>query len=79
MAGRARKQVRRVSAFWDASALVPLCVRQVFTPRAVALYKSHGVVVWWSTSVEIASALARLARMRQLDSREWTAARKLAN
>ena len=69
----------RVSAFWDASALVPLCVRQGLTSRAIALYKSHGVVVWWSTPVEIASALARLVRMKQLGSGDWTTARKLAN
>ncbi|HEY6292441.1 MAG TPA: PIN domain-containing protein [Terriglobia bacterium] len=67
----------RVSAFWDTSALVPLCVRQAITPRAVALYKTHEVVVWWSTPVELASALARLGRTKQLDSRDWTKARKL--
>jgi predicted nucleic acid-binding protein len=78
MAGRTRQPVTRVSAFWDTSALVPLCVRQVITPRAIALYKSHGVVVWWSTPVEIASALARLVRMKQLDSGDWMTARKLA-
>lgn len=78
MAGRTGRPVTRLSAFWDASALVPLCVRQAITPRAIALYKSHGVVVWWSTSVEIASALARLVRMKQLDSGDWTTARKLA-
>jgi predicted nucleic acid-binding protein len=68
----------RVSAFWDASALVPLCVRQGITPRVIALYKSHEVVVWWATPVEIASAIARLARMRQLDSGDYAKSRKLA-
>ena len=65
-------------AFWDSSAIVPLCVRQEITPRAIALYKIHDAVVWWATSVEIASGLARLLRMKQLDSGEWTKARKLA-
>ena len=65
-------------AFWDSSAMVPLCVRQEITPRAIALYKIHDAVVWWATSVEIASGLARLLRMKQLDSGEWTKARKLA-
>ena len=78
MAGRKRKPVTRLSAFWDASALVPLCVRQAITPRAIAFYKSHDAVVWWSTPVEIASALARLVRMKELDSGDSTAARKLA-
>ena len=68
----------RTLAFWDASALVPLCVRQGITPRAVALYKIHDAAVWWATPVEIASALARLLRMKQLDPREWTKACKLA-
>ena len=68
----------RVPAFWDASALVPLCVRQGMTPRAIALYKLHDAVVWWATPVEMASALARLVRMKQLDPSDWTRARKLA-
>jgi predicted nucleic acid-binding protein len=68
----------RIPAFWDTSALVPLCVRQDITPRAVALYKLHDAVVWWATAVEIASALARLVRMKQLDPGDWTRARKLA-
>ena len=65
-------------AFWDASALVPLCVNQDATPRAITLYKTHDVAVWWATPVEIASALARLLRMRRLDASEWTKAAKLS-
>jgi len=68
----------RIPAFWDTSALVPLCARQGITPRAISLYKLHDAVVWWATPVEIASALARLVRMKQLDSSDWTKARKLA-
>jgi predicted nucleic acid-binding protein len=68
----------RIPAFWDTSALVPLCVRQGITPRAIALYKLHDAVVWWAASVEIASALARLLRVKQLDPSDWTRARKLA-
>ena len=78
MAGRTGRPVTRLSAFWDASALVPLCVRQGMTPRAIALYKSYTAIVWWATPVEIASALARLVSMKQLDSGDWTKARKLA-
>lgn len=78
MAERTGKPVGRIPAFWDTSALVPLCVRQGITPRAIALYKIHDAVVWWATPVEIASALARLVRMKQLDSSDWTKARKLA-
>lgn len=78
MAGRTGKPVRRHLAFWDASALVPLCVRQRITPRVISLYKSYEAVVWWATPVEIASALARLARMKQLDANDWARSRRLA-
>jgi len=78
MAARARTPVARALAFWDSSALVPLCVRQGITPRAIALYKRYEAVVWWATPVEIASALARLVRMKQLDAGDWTKARQLA-
>jgi len=78
MAGRTGKPVKRVPAFWDASALVPLCVRQVITQRAIALYKTYDAVVWWATPVEIARALARLMRMGQLNTQDWAKASKLA-
>lgn len=79
MAGRTGKPVvMRIPAFWDTSALVALCVRQGITPRAIALYKIHDAAVWWATPVEIASALVRLVRMKQLDSGDWTKARNLA-
>ena len=68
----------RIPAFWNSSALVPLCVRQGVTPRAISLYKLHDAVVWWAAPVEIASALARLVRMKQLAPDDWTRACKLA-
>jgi predicted nucleic acid-binding protein len=68
----------RSPAFWDTSALVPLCVRQSMTNRAIELYKVHDAAVWWAAPVEIASALARLVRMKLLDSGDWARARKLA-
>lgn len=78
MARRAGKPIGRISAFWDTSALVPLCIRQGLTPRAVALYQDYNVVVWWATPVEIASAIARLLRMGQIDSNDYAKARDLA-
>src|ERR1039457_4944361 len=69
----------RIPAFWDTSPLVPLCVRQGITLQTIALYKLHDTVVWWATPVEIASALARLVRMKQLNPSDWARARKLAN
>ena len=78
MAGRKARPLDRPSAFWDTSALVPLCVRQSMTPRVIALYKKSQAVVWWTTPVEIASGLARLLRMNQLDPSAWSKASKLA-
>jgi predicted nucleic acid-binding protein len=78
MARRTGKPVARSLAFWDSSALVLLCVRQTSTPQAIEMYRRHELLVWWAAPVEIASALARLVRMRQLNSDEWTKARQLA-
>jgi predicted nucleic acid-binding protein len=79
MAARARRQVDRVAAFWDSSAIVPLCARQKLTAQAMSLYNTYEVTVWWATPVEVASALARLSRMQQLNAKELTAARRLAD
>ena len=65
-------------AFWDSSALIPLCVRQWNTPQAVAQRNRHEMVVWWAAPVEIASGLARLLRMKQLSPADWGRARKTA-
>lgn len=49
--------------FWDASALVPLCVEQPLSARARGLLEEDpDLAVWWGTSVECASAVARLRR-----------------
>jgi predicted nucleic acid-binding protein len=53
-------------AFWDASALVPLCVKQRATPVVEALSARYRIAVWWSTPVEMRSAFARLLRMGQM-------------
>jgi len=49
--------------FWDASALVPLLVEQPLSAHARHLLaEDQDLVVWWSTPVECASAVARLRR-----------------
>jgi predicted nucleic acid-binding protein len=78
MAGRAGRPVESRSAFWDASALVPLCVNQPTTPKIFSLYRKYDAVVWWATPVEIASALSRLKRLNQLSSHDLAKARTLA-
>jgi len=53
-------------AFWDSSALVPLCIWQRATPAAQALSERYSVTVWWSTRIEVRGAFARLVRMGQV-------------
>lgn len=49
--------------FWDASAVVPLLLEQPASARArEILEQDAGVVIWWGTPVECASAFARLRR-----------------
>ena len=49
-------------AFWDASALVSLCVRDQSSLRAKNLWRDAGAVMWWATAVEGRGALVRLQR-----------------
>lgn len=58
--------MKRATAFWDASALVPLCVPEAATSTAALHLKNHAPVVWWGSPVEIQSAICRLHRERTL-------------
>jgi uncharacterized protein len=78
MARGTGRAVTRRPAFWDSSTLVPLCVHQGITRQAMALRQVHEMVVWWSAPVEIASALARLGRMKQISPVDLAQARHLA-
>lgn len=50
-------------AFWDASAVAPLCLPEARTGHAHRLLRQYNpLVVWWSTPAEVHSALARLVR-----------------
>lgn len=54
--------------FWDSSAIVPLCLDQPLSERARALYhEDTELAVWWGTTIECASAFARLRRDGVLD------------
>ena len=53
-------------AFWDASALVPLCVQEITSRRAQSLLRKFMPVVWWASSVEVHSAVSRLHRSGRL-------------
>ncbi len=61
-------------AFWDTSALVPLCVQQQPTAAVRELLEQYEMAVWWATSVEMRSAFERLLRMGQLTQAEHVAA-----
>ena len=50
-------------AFWDASAVVPLCCSQPASLQGRRLYRDlKRMVVWWGTPLEARSAFARLVR-----------------
>ncbi len=49
-------------AFWDASAVVPLCFPQVISQMSQQLRRQYrDLVVWWGTLIEVRCALARLS------------------
>ncbi len=54
-------------SFWDSRALVPLCTNE---PRSISsgkLWRQFSQkIVWWATSVEICSALARIERENKI-------------
>jgi predicted nucleic acid-binding protein len=53
-------------AFWDASALVPLCVHEITSRQAQSQLRHSMPVVWWASPVEVHSAIARLHRRGKL-------------
>lgn len=62
--------------FWDASAIVPLLVREKETSHCRVLLKEDAeVVVWFLTPVEVLSALTRRVRERSLTSPEFRRAK----
>jgi len=54
-------------AFWDSSAIIPLCVRQDESSLSVRYARQFPrMVVWWSATVESHSGVARLFRKGEL-------------
>jgi predicted nucleic acid-binding protein len=70
--------VKRVEpAFWDASAIVPLCIWQPPSSEMRPIVRTYGrVVVWWGTPIEVRSALARLVRTGQVSPEGKVAAQE---
>jgi uncharacterized protein len=58
--------VNKVAAFWDASALVPLCAPQTTSIQAHSNLRRFLPVVWWGSAVEVHSAIMRLQRSGKL-------------
>lgn len=62
-------------AFWDASAIVPLCCSQAASAQGRQLRRDlKRMVVWWGTPLEARSAFARLVRDGQISPDEHVAA-----
>ncbi len=65
-------------AFWDTSAALPLCGSQIFTTQSKKWqHKYPKIVIWWGTSVEINSGLARLKHNGHLTDKEVVNALRL--
>jgi uncharacterized protein len=58
--------MKQVTAFWDASALVPLCVQDAASRFAQSQLRKSAPVVWWGSPVEVHSAICRLHREKQI-------------
>jgi predicted nucleic acid-binding protein len=54
--------VKETAAFWDSSALVPLCIREAGSRQAQLYLRKFDLVAWWGTYVEVHSAICRLHR-----------------
>jgi predicted nucleic acid-binding protein len=49
-------------AFWDTSAIVPLCCFQATSRELRNLRRKYEIVAWWASLIEARSALNRLFR-----------------
>jgi predicted nucleic acid-binding protein len=58
--------VKKTTAFWDSSALVPLCIHEITSRQAQSHLHRLPPVVWWASVVEVRSAISRLYRFGKL-------------
>ena len=68
--------MKKIDAFWDASALVPLCVAQDTSSLVRTASKIKSIAVWWNSPVEMTSAFARFFRNQEIDERDLRLAMK---
>jgi len=66
--------------FWDASAIIPLCLDEPQTKVIRNISGQDGAIVaWWGSTIECYSAFARLRRERLLNNREEEQLRNVLN
>ena len=71
MTEQKKKANSTITAFWDTSAIVPLCCFQNTSSSTKHTARTYGrQVVWWATSVEAIGALQRLQRQGYISERE---------
>ena len=58
--------MKKTTAFWDSSALVPLCVHEAASPDAQSQLRRFAPVVWWGSLIEVHSAICRLHRDKEI-------------
>ena len=58
--------MKKTTAFWDASALVPLCIHEVASHQARSCLRKFAPVAWWGSLVEVHSGICRLHREKQI-------------
>jgi predicted nucleic acid-binding protein len=62
--------VKKAAAYWDASALVPLCIHEDASRLARTQLRRFTSVVWWGSTVEVHSTICRLLRAKEITSNE---------
>lgn len=58
--------MKKISAFWDSSALAPLCIQEAASRHVQSHLRRFAPVVWWGSFVEVYGAICRLHRDREL-------------
>jgi uncharacterized protein len=62
--------VKKAAAYWDASALVPLCIHEDASRLARTHLRRFTPVVWWGSTVEVHSAICRMLRAKEITGNE---------
>lgn len=61
--------MKTTTAFWDSSALAPLCLLEQASPGHFRRSRENATAVWWGTAVEVHGAIVRFYRARGGDER----------